>query len=275
MLSPLTIMTAQTENDSYFLPYAAQPDIVQAHQKDVYFKSALFNRVSGILRSIIGPRHVHFYQQELRTAVDFVYLGLMAILGTRTLGEEYCDIMQTQADSQKMPSILRRSGFVLSKTMGAYILLRSWPNIKKAIRNPLVSQTESFSKEESSVAAHYRHKFRIILVKNFTRQLSPEEQRAGYEGLGFILLLQLLAKGYFAVSASFTEPQESKSKNSYTQPEKAELPVSLEDLNVSSFIDESARKCALCLSFIENATVSPCGHLFCWTCIYEWCQNKV
>ncbi|MCJ1357332.1 MAG: peroxisome biogenesis factor 10 [Icmadophila ericetorum] len=218
---------------SYQYPFASAADIIRANQKDIYFQEVLLEHITAILRKLFSARFVHTYSAEARTFADLLYLGCTTLIGNRTLGEEYCDIIQVEDDSFRLPSILRRGGYIISTVLLPFILNKITPMLRNTVRRRVEAAPGYPSKTSNASSGQgFRHYFadniltmtslsplyalslgifyftgsyyhigkRLFGIRYiFTKRSSPSDQRIGYEVLGMLVVLQLIMQSWLHV----------------------------------------------------------------------------
>lgn len=165
---------------------------------------------------------------------DSLYLGLTTLIGNRTLGEEYCDIVQVEDDTLRLPDISRRAGYILTSILLPYSLTRILPAFRARIRRKLESNIRRLSRDHQQkstsfkiqtyllnhiatitspspvhaltltifyfTGSYYQLSKRIFGLRYiFTRKIAPSDARIGYEVLGFLLVLQIAVQGWLHV----------------------------------------------------------------------------
>ncbi|KAI1203088.1 Pex12 amino terminal region-domain-containing protein [Nemania serpens] len=147
-------------------PYAFAPDIIRAHQKDAYFQGLLTNQLTDLHRRLLGARSAHGWSAEARTLADLLYLCLTTLLGNRTLGEEYCGLVQVEVEAspssnpdqgRRLPSIQRRAAYIAGSILLPYGLAKVLPAIRARLRARLqqnVSRAEAHAHSNSHPHPH-------------------------------------------------------------------------------------------------------------------------
>lgn len=171
-------------------PYAAAPDIIRAHQKDAYFQGLLTNQLVDLHRRLLGARSAHAWANESRTAADLLYLCLTTLIGNRTLGEEYCDLVQVEEPHRarpasshagdktstsprtsssppggpRLPSIGRRSSLIALSVLVPYALSRLLPAVRSRLRQRLEARLAELQRRHRAAhnSAEYRTKRYVL-----------------------------------------------------------------------------------------------------------------
>ncbi|KAL2700682.1 hypothetical protein AAEP93_007501 [Penicillium crustosum] len=129
--------SALGSSTSHFYPFATSPDIIRSHEKDAFLTGSLIQQSQGIVRALRGARYAHTHSDAIKHLTELLYFSLTTAIGNRTLGEEYCDLVQVEDDTLQLPSIGRRVGYILSSILVPWALQRLLPALRQRIRNKL------------------------------------------------------------------------------------------------------------------------------------------
>lgn len=220
-------------------PFAPSPDILRTHQKDAYITGQLSSQASTILRALLGARFAHKYSTATTNLSELLYLCITTLLGNRTLGEEYCDVIQVENDTLRLAGLGRRVGYIASVVFAPWVLGKSLPALRRRLREKLEWNIEHAKKNRRANAtrglkiqqyilqhldtltspnpiyalslatfyftgAYYHLSKRLFGLRYiFTKQMKPDEQRVGYEVLGVLLVLQMAVQSALHIRQTY------------------------------------------------------------------------
>ena len=125
----------------------------------------------------------------------------------------------------------------------------------------------------------FRNIQNIIIGINYYKSIAPEENKNIFKGFEIPIKLigyGFLAKNFYNIFHNI--------KNIYQihclskENEKNEAFKNDENIKKTNIIeeddDDKENICLLCLNKLNNTSCTPCGHLFCWSCIHLYLTEK-
>ena len=223
--------------------------------------------------------------------------------GNQTLGEEYCDIVQVgprQSHNFLPPTFLRRTLAVLLQALGPYLLERALQYASQRLESrdlPLHLGHRQHKQLEIGLdlAAELVSSARLLHLALFyvrgvfyqvgkrvtrIRYLAvrvPTDNRLSqpYRVLGWLVLCQVVVKLFIWVRR-FSQLLKSgwEIGDEVGEREERSSPSTMPAGSSSQGEESVQLKCPLCWEPCQHVTATPCGHLFCWTCVAEWMRDQ-
>jgi len=235
-------------------------------------------------------------------------LLLTTVLGSRTLGEEYVDLIYVERSGKRFPKLLSRLGFALSYALIPYFtskLIRKI-QLKYEENNSTAPWLIKYFSEYKNmldtimnlhVAIFYfngqfyslsKRMFGLRYALGHNRNMSQIKKFGNYSLLGLIILLQFTVKGIIKLKQYNDDLRKQKqNKDKAAHPNVVKISdidqlkelefqdvIDLSDPKQLPFIPEDSRECMFCVSPMENPTAALCGHMFCWSCITDWLRDN-
>lgn len=251
-------------------PYASAPDVVRAQQKDAYFTGRLADALADLHRRLAGARAAHAAAAATRALIaPLLYLGLTTLPGNRTLGEEYCDLVQVRAPTGRLPALRARAAYIVGAVLVPYLASRALPPVTGWLGAVLARRLERLRRLASSPSSrgrearlleymarhlpsltsgaslhavvlalfyfngtYYELSKRLLSLRYvFTRTVPDTPDRAGYEVLGVLLVVQLAVQAYLHLRSTLLDPPSSSAPRQHAPLPSAAVDVSLDHAN--------------------------------------------
>lgn len=281
---------------------------MQAHQKDAQIEAILSTKVLEVVRALKGQLYSSTHPLEISIAVKLMYLCLTTLTRSRTLGEEYVDLIYVGRRGNKLVEWYKKLLYILLSCIGPYYgpkYLQKWRNRgleanqgeKDSLKNALKILVNLHLVLFYFKGAYYDIFKRVFGLRYaIGHKVDTNEAKFrknssnSYKFLGYILLVQgaskvvpkitKLLRPLVQLNSNMHDTNNSlKSEKRFGTitgfPEESQiLHVDLSDDSQLPYIPKASRSCILCLNTMTDPSCAPCGHVFCWDCILNWCKER-
>jgi hypothetical protein len=113
---------------------------------------------------------------------------------------------------------------------------------------------------------------KYLSLKRKPNQITDSSQKKRFNYLGFVKLMTLFIQFYYHMK-NLIRYKRKVDQSSTRQAKDSTATSSVSTASSISIHSSSPKKCSICLEQVKQASVTPCGHLFCWFCVHQHIEN--
>lgn len=239
---------------------ALQPELLRAHQKDEQHIASLQKDVSEIVRAVVGIQRWMRWRFQVDAVSSFVYYCATTLSGFQTLGEEYVHIVQLSRSLKSVPTLPQRVTFAALESFGGNLIRGALRLLRKKRYVDSATLSTLFAK---ALQLH------VILFYLLGGYYSPAKRVAG---IRYVLIRNWLSAPdvarYYKLLGWLSLIEFGVSLQSAVRSQKST------EIHDDTGTQSSRYSCSMCVDTAKNASVIPCGHVYCWYCITDWLRTN-
>ncbi|XP_023015884.2 peroxisome biogenesis factor 10 [Leptinotarsa decemlineata] len=244
-------------------------DVLRLSQRDELFVRDLEEQMHSFFK-LMGSRSYHHLNKSVPLLANLWYYFMTTLGNLQTLGEEYTGTIRV-GNMGKIPSKTAQTLWLILYVGGEPLLERLLNYSRNKINNS-VSMTDKaksvflscidiFKEEKSTIKRIHTSLFYMDgKYYNISNRLT---------GIHYVLLRDWLQKDsftgafYFLGNVSLFYILFSLISKLFLFKNKGDYSENVVHTSVS------IKSCVLCAENLQSPCSTPCGHIFCWNCIYD------
>lgn len=150
---PQSLQNVYRRRSAFSFPRAAQPEIVRAYQKDVYYRDLLQTQLQDVVRSLLGSRVLFQNADSISFFGSVAYFALSTFGGAQTLGEEYVNAMMTDGKTGRIVAFKRRMSFIFFYVIAPFLSTRLYSMARRKLVSSHQLRSQALQRAQLRAAA--------------------------------------------------------------------------------------------------------------------------